>query len=343
MKPRSERVLPYFPVIPMVLAYLGLCFAPLVVQEARYAMLGVITLPWAAALIAVILRIRREQELRAGEEGGNLPESNPPIREGGETLSWVMLAVLGLLIAFFTLLHHSYPQVFKVPVNRDLPFSSFPEMLLIDLGTAFLAAFCFFHSLRAYGFYRSSIFVIGSFIFTGLQESIWILLGRFEVVGPSYYFTKAIFWFFETPALFTCLGWYYLAYSTTYTAGYLLPHRSIWPRAVLAGLLAVNFDLWGDPLATHSKTLNWIWLSEEHLRIFSIPFTNFVGWFLLIFVFALFWERVPGLVQKHGTGKSALFFLSWCLVADVAILGLLGGIRWALSFIPFTNLTWWGI
>ena len=262
--------------------------------------------------------------------------------EAGAALSWTMMVVLGISVIFFAVLHHFFPQVFNVPRHEGLPFSSFPEILVKELGAIFLAGLLFVHSLRVYGLFQTTMFFMGSFIFTGLQESIWILLGRFGVVGPTYYFTKGLLWFFETP--FTaCLGWYYIAYSTTYVAGYLLPGRRILARAALAGLMGMNFDLWADPLSTHPKTMHWVWLSQEHLQIFSIPFTNFLGWFLLIFIFALLFERIPHLTSKHGAGKCAMIFFSWLLMADVLILAFLAGIRWGLSFIPPTNLTWWGI
>jgi hypothetical protein len=338
-----ERYLPYFPWFCMVLAYLALWAAQVIILDYRYLLLALITLPLAAALALAGIRIRRGQVSGGLEKDVDTENLVGQFNEPGAGLSRIMLAVLGLLIVFFTLVHHFFPQVFNVPENRGVPFSGLPEMLFIDIGTTSLGVLCFAHSLRIYGLYRSTMFLIGSFVFTGLQESIWIILGRFEVVGPSYYFTKAVFWFFETPALFTCLGWYYLAYSTTSIAGNLLPGRSILPRAFLAGLLALNYDLCGDPIATHPANMNWIWLSQEHLRVFSIPFTNFVAWFLLIFVFALLFERIPGLVRKHGTGKSALIFFAWLLVADVLILAFLAGLRWLISFMPYTNLTWWGI
>jgi hypothetical protein len=267
----------------------------------------------------------------------------PELKESaGRGLSWLMLSLLAVSVAFFAILHHYYPQVFRVPDTRGFPFSSFPEVLLKELGTVFFAGLLFIHSLRVYGFFRTTMFFMGSFIFTGLQESIWILLGRFGIVEPTYYFTKGLFWFFETP-MTACLGWYYLAYSTVYVAGYLLPGRSITGRAAMAGFLAMNFDLWADPLSTHQMTSHWVWLSDEHLRIFSIPFTNFVGWFLLIFVFAILFERIPGLVKKYGPGKCTLIFFSWLIAADVLILAFIWLIRRALSFIPYTNLTWWGI
>jgi len=252
------------------------------------------------------------------------------------------MAGLGLATLVFSLLHHFLPEVFNVPENRGVPLSSYPEMLAKDLMTVFFAALCFLHSLRALGWFRTTLFFMGSFVFTGLQESVWILFGRFELVGASYYFPKGIFWFFETPVS-ACLGWYYLAYSTMLVAGYLLRSSSILGRAALAGALAVDFDLWIDPLATQPETMNWVWLSKEPLRIFSIPSTNFAGWFLLIFVFAILFERVPDLLKKHGAGKCALIFFGWLLLADVALLFTLMGLRRLISFLPATNLTIGGI
>ena len=161
-------------------------------------------------------------------------------------LCWSMLSVLGLAVAFFSFVHHFYPGILNVPENQALPFSSFAEKLTKDLGIILFAVLIFLHSLRVHGFFNSTMFFMGSFIFTGLQESIWILLGRFGVVAPTYYFTKGIFWFFETPVS-ACIGWYCLAYSLTWVSGYLLPGRTIVARGALAGFLAMNFDLWGDP------------------------------------------------------------------------------------------------
>ena len=65
MKQAYERLFPYLPVIYLLVAYLvggiGQC---LVVGEARYAMLGVITLPWAPALAVASIRIWRKEKSR---------------------------------------------------------------------------------------------------------------------------------------------------------------------------------------------------------------------------------------------------------------------------------------
>ena len=58
-----DRLWPYIPVIYLVLVYLVGGFGQaIVVAEARYVMLGVITLPLFTALVVAGIRIRREQK-----------------------------------------------------------------------------------------------------------------------------------------------------------------------------------------------------------------------------------------------------------------------------------------
>ena len=173
---------------------------------------------------------------------------------------------IGLIAStiFFTVLHHLYPSVFDVPSNEGIPFTDYPSMFVLDLIPIGLAWLCFHHGWRRLGIYRAMIFLGGSFVFTGLEESMWILLGRYQVeieqalgspevqqaafgegiedVTGTYYFTRGFFWFSETPII-ACLGWFFVAYSCVYVADLLLPRAHIIVRAALGGLLAMHLDL----------------------------------------------------------------------------------------------------
>ena len=46
---------------------------------------------------------------------------------------WAIGLSLIVSTAFFTILHHGFPQVFNVPPNDGIPFTSLPIMFVLDL------------------------------------------------------------------------------------------------------------------------------------------------------------------------------------------------------------------
>ena len=94
-------------------------------------------------------------------------------------------------------------------------------------------------------------------------------------------------------------------------------------RAAIGGLTAVVIDLWLDPVATSPEFMMWLWARGDLIRILGINHSNFVGWFLLISLFAVIWEWLPLLVRKWGRFKASIAFFSIVLLADVFMLALL--------------------
>lgn len=293
-------------------------------------------------------------------DGSSAAEADPRERR----VVWIIGLSLVVSTVFFTVLHHCFPDVFDVPSNDGIPMSSYTTMFILDLIPIVFAWLCFHHAWRRLGIYRAMIFLGGSFVFTGLEESMWILLGRYsadiqaalpltqeavlgehsrEVTG-TYYFTRGFFWFIETPIL-ACLGWFFVAYSCVYVAELLIPRARILWRATLGGLIAMNLDLWLDPVQTHEAFKSWIWAEADAINIFSIPLSNFMGWFLLIFLFALVFDRLPGMVRRWGPGKAALYFYLILFALEIGILvffGIYGSIAMRIFPEPI-NLTIWGI
>jgi Carotenoid biosynthesis protein len=279
---------------------------------------------------------------------------------------WTMWVALIVSTIFFTVIHHAYPAVFDVPDNSAVPMMGLGTMFLFDLMPIFMAWLCFYHAVKYLGKYRAMLFLGGSFIFTGLEESMWILLGRYQTeiteafggaalqeaalgahaheVTGTYWFTMGFFWFFETPLL-ACLGWFFVAYSCVYVADLLIPKAKIIWRATLGGLLAMNLDLWLDPVQTHEKWQSWIWCEGDRINIFSIPFSNFVGWFLLIFLFAIVFDKVPDMLKKWGAVKTAIYFYLILFALELGILAFFvvyGSVAMRVLPDPI-NLTIWGI
>jgi uncharacterized membrane protein len=225
---------------------------------------------------------------------------------------------------------------------------SFRAMFLFDLMAIGLSALCFTHAWRRQGFYLAVAFLGGSFVFTGLEESMWILLGRYSFATPTgggtYYFTRGFFWFLETPVS-ACLGWYFIAYSCVYVAQLLLPRAGVVVRAALGGFLAMDLDLWIDPVQTSPAWISWVWEMPDAVNLFGIPLSNFIGWFLLIFLFAIVFERLPGMVRRWGAARATLRFYGILMALEIAILvffTVYGAVGSALMPNPI-NLTVWGI
>jgi putative membrane protein len=163
-------------------------------------------------------------------------------------------------------------------------------------------------------------------------------------VGGTYYFTRGFFWFLETPVL-ACLGWFFVAYSCVYVAEILIPKARYAWKATLGGLLAMNLDLWLDPVQTHEKWISWVWVSPDAINIFNIPLSNFIGWFLLIFLFALVFNRLPSMVAKHGYKKATVKFYGILIGLEFCILiffVVYGAIAFRLVKEPIF-ITFWGI
>ena len=277
---------------------------------------------------------------------------------------FVMIAYTCLILAIilFTYLHHFQPQVLNVPSNTDvsswvnpsfehtciydrmtgqekdkilaegIPGATVSYFVFLDISALLVALLCYFHCRKHYGLWMATCFLVGSFIFTGMQESMWILFGRFtgmsamqginEQVYGTYWFTKGGLWFIETPVAM-CLGWFYVAYGCVWMAGKAFPKSSLLMRAIIGGLRAMIVDLWMDPVATSPENMTWVWATGDFVRLFGIPHTNFMGWFFLIFCFAIFWEWLPRWEKLWGRARATGVFFLTLIVTEVAILAFM--------------------
>jgi hypothetical protein len=269
--------------------------------------------------------------------------------------AWTVGAGLFCVIAASTVIHFFFPGIFKVTAHPGVPYMRPGQMFLLDLVPIALGAVCFYHARATLGFYRAMMFLGGSFFFTGLAENLWIFLGKnpqllagisgqFASVPGTYYFTRGFFWWGDMPATI-CLAWFFIAYSCVYIQEILLPKSGIWVKAALGGFLAMSLDLWLDPVQVHPAWQSWVWVTNESIKVFSIPLTNFAAWFLLIFLFAVAFEKLPRLLAKRGTVPGTLLFFLLLIAFKLAILTsfVLYGIP-AMKYVsPPVNLTLWGI
>lgn len=348
--------LEFYPYLSIFLFWFLACFVSSLRVQNRPGIvaLGVVTIP--SLIMIAIATVKTCREVKHPPTKGTTVPSN---RNDAKILAYLVYALLLLVVAISTYLHHYQPQVLSVPSNMNLADWQAPafdqttihdrmtvserehvfragipmakstaDLVVNEIVMLLLAGWCFLHARKHYGFWMASCFFIGSFVFTGLEESAWILLGRYlggsvslppgGTIYGGYWFTKGIFWFVETP-INACLGWFVYAYSCVWIAGRVFPKLSLLKRATVGGLIAMTIDLWQDPVQTSPELMNWVWGRGDFLLFFGIPFYNFVGWFLLIFLFAIFWERLPEIEAKWGQHRATAIFLSVSTISSVIV------------------------
>jgi len=241
--------------------------------------------------------------------------------------------------------------------------STLPILIPMEILVYVLAALTFYHAYKVHGLWKASLFLAGSFLYTGLEENMWILSGRLGTgiifglplpIAPTYYFNyaKALFWFGAVPVI-TCLGWFFIAYGCFYIAEQFFEkwqtsNASLLKASLVAGVLAVNMDLMIDPFMVRNGS--WYWLSTqfENIYFLGIPITNFIGWFLLIFLFAIFWTKITQLEERFGKTKTTLIFfagIAGLLLGTIYFLILIGiflGVLYPLG-INISIPGWFGV
>ncbi len=364
---RKNRV-EFYPYLSVLLFwFFGAAVGSLAIKNRPgIVLLGLVSLP-SVALI-VFAATKTYQQLAQD----TLPKKKPLIpgislkpRPGfDKKFVAIVYSILLVAVLLSTGVHHLAPQVLGVPSNTSVGSWKSPALdettisvrltpdekalimadgvvmgdnlfigFFMDLFPLLLGWMCLVHARKHFGDWMAACFLAGSFVFTGLEESMWILIGRNLPAGTvnalgeplfgTYWFTRGGFWFFETPVA-ACVGWFFLAYSCVLVASRVFPKMGLWGRAAVGGLCAMGIDLWLDPVATSPEIMSWVWAKGDIFLIFGIPHSNFVGWFLLIFLFALFWEKLPAMEEKWGRARASACFFSLLFATEMGILLFFG-------------------
>jgi len=271
--------------------------------------------------------------------------ANEADRQFERRLFWGLLGFFLVAIGVSSYLHYFAPGILRVPQEYGLPEMLWPVPVLSETVGYFCGFLCCYHCYRTRGLWQILLFLFGSFLFTGILENILILSGRFGLVPPTYYFSNmGILWLGEIP-ITVCTGWFIFSYSCVYIAEVLFgPERRVW-NAFMGASLAVNIDLNLDPLASHPSMHSWTWLMQDTFCIFSIPVPNFLGWFGLIFLFALLWEKSRNWGRTQGYRRATWKFFLWIPALAIS-LALFLYISWRYLLNPLlggVNLTIFGI
>jgi uncharacterized protein (DUF983 family) len=77
------------------------------------------------------------------------------------------------------------------------------------------------------------------------------------------------------------VGWGGIIYASTWTAQRLRLHR--WARPIAAAFLAASIDFSLDPVSRLMRFWSW---DSFAVSFIDVPYDNFIGWYLIVFVYA---------------------------------------------------------
>jgi uncharacterized membrane protein len=198
-------------------------------------------------------------------------------------------------------------------------------MLPVLLPTVFLLV----HGSRTYGIRTSLFFAVVVLLVSNFLENVSIATGF--PFGNYYYSQFSGPRILNVPVLIgpAYLGMGYLSW----TLARLLLGRtrealrgmSLITVPIVASFLMVAWDLTFDPV---NSTINGFWIWEQGGAYFGVPFSNYVGWFLTVFVFFAVFAVYLSRRSHESAGSARQSGQYWlqavALYAAAAIPALLG-------------------
>ena len=204
------------------------------------------------------------------------------------------------------------------------------------VNTILLVAFALVHGSARYGAKGIAAFVVICLVVSNIFENLSIVTGfpfghyhYTDVLGPKLFLVP-----------FTIGGAYFGAGYLSWTMGQVLLGRnerpidtfSRWALPVVAGFVMAAWDFMLDPGAS---TINHYWIWEQGGGYFGVPFTNYLGWLLTVFIFfaifAWYVMRTTSVLTQSARYARAFWVQAIIMYAIL-------GVRYCLTyFVPSDN------
>jgi uncharacterized membrane protein len=188
-----------------------------------------------------------------------------------EALIWLLIAVY----AVASLLPSFFPTALRMSAQLGL-------VVFLPL------AFAIIHGALRYGIGGIAAFVLLCFGISNIFENVGVLSGF--PFGHYYYTAVMGPKLFQIPLLIGS-AYFGAGYTSWMLATILLgdidrvPDRlSVIATPVVAAFIMVGWDVCFDP---GSSTLDQLWIWQNGGGYFGVPLTNYLGWYLTVFVFLL--------------------------------------------------------
>jgi uncharacterized membrane protein len=217
--------------------------------------------------------------------------------------------------------------------------AEFTIVPVVGLAIIIMVTFVLVHGARFYGVRNIIIFAAITFIVSWCLESLSIATG---FPFGNYHYTGAgkigeVPWVIMPAYLSTGYLAWMIAHILTDHFGPTLKRKDVLLLPFIGAFVMVMWDLVMDPIHSTIR-LEWIW--ENGGFYFGVPITNFIGWFLTVFLFFLLFS-----IYYHGWGskgkQSEIRDRSFWLVVPMMYLG----VAMESLLIPFVvilspNITW---
>ena len=202
-------------------------------------------------------------------------------------------------------------------IDINTSFGDQTQMLLpfviLIVAVWFLAVF---YSYRRFGARRTLIYFLPTIIITMFIESAGVAGGRYDyhgflinvsLVGGAVPLSIVIAW---SANFFIFLNMSKHIVSRFYDK---INYLQIFFISLVAGVSGVLLDLMEDPIAQHNHW--WVWQeSLTGLKYYDVPFSNFLGWFFLLF----FMSFATIMIERSRLSENRKVLLS---VSSLAITG----------------------
>jgi uncharacterized membrane protein len=204
--------------------------------------------------------------------------------------------------------------------------------------TVLLVAFALLHGAANYGIKGIATFLVVCLVVGNIFENSSILTG---FPFGHYHYTDVLgVKLFLVPI--TIGGAYFGAGYLSWIVAHILLDRmsrpfdgfAQWAIPVVASFLMASWDFMFDPRAS---TVDHYWIWETGGGFFGVPFTNYMGWLLTVFIFfALFSAYAAREVRVGRSGDRQFSPSFWA--QPIAMYSLLG-VRFLLNyFVPAANI-----
>ena len=160
---------------------------------------------------------------------------------------------------------------------------------LIEIGTYILTAVLLIHAWRKQPYF--AFIMLSAMVFGFLAEYASV-----SKIPQPYHYPHSIIPLPGIVPLNICLGWGIIIYAALQTAIKLKVKWYI--RPLVAGFLAVIIDFAEDPPYVNMDL--WVWTPSHPEAWFGIPWSNYVGWFLIVVIFLFILEL---LTKLFPTGR----------------------------------------
>ena len=220
--------------------------------------------------------------------------------------------------------------------------SMFPDLLPAGLvgilNTVLLVAFALLHGLRAYGGKTMIVFIVVCLVVSNIAENVSILTGfpfghyhYTEVLGPKLFLVPVTIGgaYFGAGDLAWCVALVLLG-----RTGAPLDAFARWAQPLVAAVVMSAWDFMLDPGAS---TINHYWIWQDGGGFFGVPFQNYAGWLLTVFVFYAIFAGYVHSSTPAGVAFTKLRVDRPFWASAIAMYALLGA-RYVLTYLtPTTN------